>query len=108
MKKILLFIAFFCYGYHVHASHLRAGEIRVEQVNCNTQLYKVTLVLYINFINTGVRAGGGPLSFGDGTSTVVPEFAGYEVIDAELGIGRIQYTDVHEYKSLGTYIITYR
>ena len=57
-----------------NATHLRAGEILIEQENCYTYTYKITVILYVN-LGSPVLAGGDEaiISFGDGSRVKVPE-----------------------------------
>lgn len=90
------------------ASHLIAVEIRARPVNCETRLYEITLIGYIN-TGSGVRFGGEDdvLSFGDGTSVLVPE-QNFATIDTLLQIGMVQYTVSHSFPSAGRYILSYK
>src|SRR6185436_11063515 len=90
------------------STHLRAGEITVRQVNCSSLTFEITLVVYTNVLNTNITFGGdGTLSFGDGTSVIVPEIINVEIVDAKLGIGKVTYTTLHTYAGLLSYTISY-
>lgn len=88
------------------ATHLRAIEIEVVST-CHSPTVEIIVTAYINFRGTSVTFGGdGILQFGDGTSVMVPE-TGYEVIDADLYVGRAQYKISHSYANYGVYKIGY-
>jgi hypothetical protein len=89
------------------ATHLRAVEVQVVH-NCNSLTVEVIVTAYVNFLGTNVSFGGDDsiLDFGDGKSVVIPE-TDYEVIDAELYVGRAQYRVTHSYASFGSYRIAY-
>ena len=89
------------------ASHLRAVEIEIVG-NCNSTTVEIIVTAYVNFFGTNVQFGGDDaiLDFGDGTSVIVPE-TDYEVIDADLYIGKAQYRITHSYAAYGPYKITY-
>ncbi|MFZ6009541.1 MAG: hypothetical protein ACOYXT_04275, partial [Bacteroidota bacterium] len=52
-----------------NATHLRAGEIIVERVNCNSLTFKITITVFTNTLNTPAVFGGDDdwLDFGDGS-----------------------------------------
>src|SRR5689334_22693969 len=61
----------------LQATHLRAGQIRVERIGCSSLTVKVTVTVY-----TDTGCGGGcvlfggvqdVLDFGDGANVLVPE-----------------------------------
>jgi hypothetical protein len=89
------------------ASHLRAVEIEVIG-DCNSATVEIIVTAYVNFFGTNVQFGGDDaiLDFGDGTSVLVPETA-YEVIEADLHVGKAQYRITHSYANYGRYKITY-
>ena len=57
------------------ATHLRAGEITVERVSCNSLTFRITVTVFTNTINTNVLFGGEDdwLDFGDGNRMLIPE-----------------------------------
>jgi hypothetical protein len=93
----------------VAATHLRAGEIQVKRINCSTLSYQITVVVYIDYVNTNVRFGGDGdhLDFGDGKIELVPDVSNYEIVDAKSGIGRASYTATHTFSDLGKFVISY-
>ncbi len=89
------------------ATHLRAAEIRVFRNDCSSLTVEIIITAYINY-QSGVFFGGENdfLSFGDGTSQLIPEIA-HEVIDPFLHVGRVQYKAIHTYSAFGQYKISY-
>ena len=92
----------------VIASHMIAVEIRAKPLDCNSRLYEITLIGYVNTASS-VAFGGEEdvLLFGDGGGVIVPGQVPI-VIDPLLNIGRVQYRVVHTYSSAGKYILSYR
>lgn len=95
------------------ATHLRAGEIIVERVNCNSLTFKITITVYTNTKNTTVLFGGeqDELNFGDGTPIqLVPETQ--NTIRTDLNpdgsVATASFTTYHTYAGPGQYVISYR
>jgi hypothetical protein len=120
MKGILLIrfsvlvIFFVALGYRSHATHLRAGEITVERVNCNALTFKITITVFTNTKNTPVKFGGDPdlsyLYFGDGKREYVdeqPNVIRYD-LDPSGAIATSSYTTFHTYSSFETFKIHYQ
>src|SRR5688572_11059263 len=82
-----------------YATHLRAGEIIVERVSCNSLTFRITVTVFTNTINTNVLFGGEDdwLDFGDGTRMLVPETANTLRPDLGDGIATAQFTVLHTY-----------
>lgn len=92
------------------ATHLRAGEITVERVSCNSRTFRITITVFTNTINTMVLFGGEDdwLDFGDGSPMVlVPEQQNIIREDLGVGIAMATYTITHTYLADGTYTISY-
>ena len=92
-----------------YATHLRAGEITVERVSCNSLTFRITVTVFTNTINTNVLFGGEDdwLDFGDGTSMLIPEQANIPRPDLGEGIATASYTITHTYSGNGSYLISY-
>lgn len=95
------------------ATHLRAGEITVERVNCASLTFKITITVYTNTQNTNVLFGGDQdaLNFGDGSPLqLVPQQN--NVIRTDLdpsgAVATASYTTFHTYSGPGRYTISYR
>ena len=93
------------------ATHLRAGDITVERLNCSSREVRITVTVYTNTGST-VRFGGEQdvLNFGDGTWELVPETENTPRpdLDAEGSVATARYITYHTYPSNGTFIISYR
>ena len=90
-------------------THLRAGELLVEQLNCSKLQYRITLILYTNTsspTHPGGTAGGGRLDWGSG-SIQVPFLPNVTIVNAEFNIGRVTYTYVVSFEREGAYTIRY-
>src|SRR5262245_12623631 len=66
---------FVCIAISSGATHLRSGEIQVQQVSLDKLTVRITISVFINTINTNVLFGGEDdwLDFGDGTRMLIPE-----------------------------------
>lgn len=91
----------------VNASHLRAGEITVERRNCNSLEVWITITVYTNTASDVKFGLDGILSFGDGTSMVIPEVDNDFRPDLGVNIGIASYTIRHIYGSPASYLISY-
>lgn len=96
----------------VRASHLRAGEVIAERVNCNSLRYKITITVYTNTHSEARLGGDGDiLDFGDGSPAIdVPVIQ--NIIRTDLNpdgsVSTASYTYYHTYSGPGQYIISYR
>jgi hypothetical protein len=92
-----------------YATHLRAGEITVERVSCNSLTFRITVTVFTNTINTNVLFGGEDdwLEFGDGQRMLIPEQENIPRPDLGEGIATASFTHEHTYSGNGIYIISY-
>lgn len=98
------------------ATHLRAGEIVVERVNCQSLTFRITIIVYTD-LESPVIFGNGILRFGDGSDPdpdvhdgagiQIPEIESDPRFDLGANVGRAQFTIEHTYGSPGRYIISY-
>lgn len=95
--------------YSAKATHLRAGEITVERVNCSSLTFRITVTVFTNTINTNVLFGGEDdwLDFGDGNRMLVPEQPNLDRPDLGEGIATASFTITHTYSGNGRYVISY-
>lgn len=95
--------------YAAQATHLRAGEITVERVNCSSLTFRITVTVFTNTINTNVLFGGEDdwLDFGDGNRMLVPEQQNIDRPDLGEGIATASFTITHTYSGNGRYVISY-
>jgi hypothetical protein len=114
IRFFVLVIFFVALGYRSQATHLRAGEITVERVNCNALTFKITITVFTNTKNTPVKFGGDPdlsyIYFGDGKREYVdeqPNVIRFD-LDPSGAIATASYTTFHTYSSFETYKIYYQ
>lgn len=93
----------------VNATHLRAGEIIVERLSCNSLTFRITVTVFTNTINTNVLFGGEDdwLDFGDGRRILVPETINDERPDLGPGIATASFSVLHTYTGFQAYTISY-
>src|SRR5687768_3127416 len=91
------------------ASHLRAGEIKVERDGCSSLGVIVTVTVYTDTGCSGncIEFGGSEdvLSFGDGFSVLVPMTPSTPT--GVVNVGKASYTINHTFPGPGRYIISY-
>ena len=110
LRSLLLsLILIFAFVYSGYATHLRAGEITVERVDCGGLRYRITVTVYTNTINTNVLFGGEDdwLDFGDGRRMLVPETENTPRPDLGEGIATASFTIEHTYSGNGRYVVSY-
>jgi hypothetical protein len=85
------------------ATHLRAGEIIVERVDCSSLTFRVTVTVYTNTIGTNVEFGGEDdwLDFGNGRRILVPQTPNTIRADLGPGIATASFTDFVTYSGPG-------
>lgn len=88
----------------VFATHIRAGDLTMRRTNDTSLQYEVTVILYRDV--TGVQAGEGTISFGDGSenASVSPEDLGFTE-DGDTQI--IRYRVSHTFPAVGNYKVSY-
>ncbi len=91
--------------FNSHATHLRAGEIKVEKLDCSSNGFKITLIIYTNSgSSTSVE---GKLFFGDGQSVVNAAGVGKPIAGLGSGVGVYTFVTTHLYSSNGTFTVSY-
>lgn len=93
---------------HCFATHIRAGEIKVERIGCPQLRYRITLIVYTNSASPshpGGWIGGGTLSWGEGSMQLGQVTA--TVVDAALKISRATFVKEVTFTREGTYRISY-
>ncbi len=109
-KLFTLFILLAAFPFEVWATHLRAGEIRAQLLDCNSPLhYKIDVILYTDLGST-VLPGGGALDFGDGSPTYHFQNQDRVVFQEQIAplVGYSVFTIEHTYPGAGTYTIRYK
>src|SRR5688572_1984751 len=89
------------------ATHLRAGEITVERMNCLNRTFRITVTVYTD-TGSPVRFGGEQdiLDFGDGNRVLVPETPNTPYPGAP-NVGYASYSIQWTYAGPGQYTISY-
>jgi len=114
LRVLLCFSFLLAVGYQSFATHLRAGEITVQRINCNDLDFLITITVFTNTKNTTVKFGGDPdlsyLYFGDGQRVFVPETDNTIRYDlaADGSIATASFTVRHHYSSYQQYKISYQ
>lgn len=95
---------------NVQATHLRAGEITVERVNCESRTVRITIRVYTNSGSPVLFGGEEELYFGDGNSIPVPQTENTRRpdLDPQGIVSTASFTVLYTYPGNGTYVITYR
>lgn len=101
---LILLLITLLWTFDSYATHIRAGDLTMKRTNDVSLQYEVTVILYRDV--TGVQAGEGNISFGDGTenASVAPESLGFTE-DGETEI--IRYRVSHTFPSVGNYKVSY-
>lgn len=105
---LMCILLFFAVDIHTYATHLRAGEIIAELLDCTSNTYRFTLILYTD-TGSPVLAGGGEMRFGDGSPPVdftpgSPDYFQDLGDEVALNIFYVQ----HTFPGPGTYTVNYR
>jgi hypothetical protein len=66
---LVLVVLFLMATVRVYATHIRAGEIIAELLDCQSNTYRFTLIGYTDTGST-VLFGGGEMKFGDGSPPI--------------------------------------
>jgi gliding motility-associated-like protein len=102
----ILYFLFLLIPFSARASHIRAGEISVKQLDCANGRFSVTLIMYGN-TSSPISAGNGTLNFGDGVIAIVPPGNFQSRSDLGTSIGVFTYQIEHTYSATGSYVISY-
>jgi hypothetical protein len=91
------------------ATHLRSGQIIVEQIITGSLTVKITVQVWTN-TSSGVHFGGDQdvLQFGDGSSAIVPEQMNQPAPELPGNFGMASYTIQHTYQGYGSYVVSFR
>ena len=91
------------------ATHIRAGEITLERISCQSLAFRITITGWVDLEST-VEFGGGFLDFGDGSDPInLREDATIVVDKQDLGgnVGITQFIIEHTYGANGVYTLSY-
>ena len=91
----------------LHATHIRAGEITANLIDCQTYSYQFTITGYTD-TGSQVQFGGGEINFGDGTIIQLDtrDFNLKQDLGNEVAINI--FLQNHTFPGPGTYTITFR
>ena len=112
MKKgvyyAFLILAGFLFTVRSFATHIRAGEIIAELIDCQSRTYRFSLIGYTD-TGSSVLYGGGDMDFGDGSAPITfevgsPDF--FQDLGDEVALNIFYAT--HTFPANGTYTIRYR
>lgn len=101
-----LLLLFLITPYLTFATHLRAGEITVERINCGALTFKITITVYTN-TGSDIKFGDGLLDFGDGTTMTTPSKDNGTLPGLPKEVGYVTYSVNHTYSGPGRYVISY-
>lgn len=115
LRILFLAILSFVLSQSAYATHIRAGEITVERVNCQSKTFIIYVTGYVDLIGGQVTFGGGDLDFGDGSDPItnirtdsrVTIIFDEEPIDGGNGVGITRFKVEHTYSGNGIYTISY-
>ena len=117
LRNIFFVILLVLVGASASATHIRAGEITVERVNCQSKTFIIYVTGYVDLVGGQVTFGGGELDFGDGSETItdlrgnhsnVTLLIDEQPIEGGNGIGITKFRIEHTYSGNGIYFIKYR
>ena len=98
------------------ATHIRAGEITVQRLNCQSKTVVVFITGYVDLIDGQVPFGGGAIDFGDGSEPIeniredsrVTIIFDEQPIDGGNGVGITRFRVEHTYSGNSIYVISYK
>lgn len=98
------------------ATHIRAGEITVQRLNCQSKTFVIYITGYVDLIGGQVTFGGGTLNFGDGSDPIVDIrndsrvtiIFDEEPIENGNGVGITRFKVEHTFSGNNIYIISYQ
>jgi hypothetical protein len=105
--RFLFFVVALVMALESKATHLRAGEITVERLNCTSLTFRICITVYTN-TESPIRFGDGVLNFGDGSQPHVTPTEP-NIIRTDLGpnVGTVTYCITHTFPGAGQYVISY-
>ncbi len=105
--KLLLFGVVMVSPFISAATHLRAGEITVERLNCTSLTFNICITVYTN-TGSEIKFGDGTLDFGDGSKPhITVQTDNTKRPDLGPDIGIVIYCVTHTYAGPGKYVISY-
>jgi hypothetical protein len=101
-----LFLFFILSPFVTYATHLRAGEITVERINCSSLTFRITITVYTN-TGSEIKFGEGLLDYGDGDTDTTPTIENTKRPDLGEDVGLVTFSILHTYAGPGRYVISY-
>ncbi len=103
--QMVLMLLFLMASVKVYATHIRAGEIIAELIDCQSNRYRFTLIGYTD-TGSSVLFGAGDMKFGDGSPPIgftpgSPDF--FQDLGDEVALN-IFYAE-HTFPGPGTYTV---
>jgi CHU_C Type IX secretion signal domain len=90
-----------------YGTHLRAGEIIVERLNCTSLTFRITITVYTN-TGSDIKFGDGILDFGDKSEPeITPQIDNTRRPDLGPNVGTVSYSTEHTYSGPGRFVISY-
>jgi hypothetical protein len=113
--SLLLILLATVVGRQAMATHIRAGEITLVRVNCQSLTYTIYITGYVDLIGGQVLFGGGTIDFGDGSAVIenIRDDPQVEILLDEVdlgggnGVGVTQFRVEHTFSGVGNYVISY-
>ncbi|MCF6352405.1 MAG: gliding motility-associated C-terminal domain-containing protein [Cyclobacteriaceae bacterium] len=114
LKSLFFGIILFFLASSSMATHIRAGEITVQRVNCQSKTFIIYITGYVDLSGGQVTFGAGMLDFGDGSAPIenIRTDSRVEIILDEVDIGNdikiTRFKVEHTYSGNGIYFINYQ
>lgn len=106
-RLLIILIMLMGWSTVVNATHIRAGEITIERINCQGLTFRFTI---LGYRDTGspddIQFGGGIFDFGDDNKITIPE-GGFTSTYIGNEVERNVYVFEHTYSAAGTYTVSY-
>ena len=108
LRTLFLFLVLLIASFAAKATHIRAGEIRVELIDENSRTYRFIFVGYRD-TESGILFGGGIFDFGDGSDALrlSREVDLQSAQNISPVLVREEFEIVHSYSAPGTYTVSY-
>jgi hypothetical protein len=107
---ILVGFVFFGSIVESYATHIRAGEITVERIQCGSsnRTFRITITGWVDLEST-VEFGGGELNFGDGSPVITLRESANLILEQDLGnnVGIVQFQVQHTFAAGGVFVLSY-
>lgn len=90
------------------ATHIRAGEITAQRLDCVGLTFRITITGWVD-LESSVVFGGGEIDFGDGSPAINLRQGAQLVLEQDLGnmVGIVVFVIEHTYPANGVYTLSY-